>query len=41
MRKAGFRWLDLGGYYSNDKFGHFKQGMGGTEYKLIGEWCCF
>lgn len=41
MRKAGLRWLDLGGYYSNDKFGHFKQGMGGAEYKLIGEWCCF
>lgn len=41
MRKAGFRWLDLGGYYSNDKFGHFKKGMGGAEYKLIGEWCCF
>ncbi len=39
MQKAGFRWLDLGGYYSNDTFGHFKQGMGGTEYKLIGEWC--
>ena len=40
MKKAGHRWLDLGGYYSSDKFGHFKQGMNGTEYKLIGEWYC-
>jgi lipid II:glycine glycyltransferase (peptidoglycan interpeptide bridge formation enzyme) len=38
MKKAGCRWLDLGGYSSNDKFGHFKQGMRGMEYKLIGEW---
>jgi hypothetical protein len=41
MKKAGFEWLDLGGYSSNDKFGHFKQGMRGTEYKLIGEWVSF
>lgn len=41
MQKAGHRWLDLGGYYSTDKFGHFKQGMGGTEYKLAGEWFCW
>ncbi len=41
MRKAGLHWLDLGGYYSNENFGRFKQGMGGKEYKLIGEWCCF
>ena len=40
MQKAGHHWLDVGGYYSNDKFGHFKQGMGGTEYKLMGEWYC-
>ena len=41
MQKAGHRWLDLGGYYSSDKFGHFKQGMGGAEYKLAGEWFCW
>ena len=41
MQKAGHRWLDLGGYYSSDKFGHFKQGMGGVEYKLAGEWFCW
>lgn len=41
MKKAGRRWLDLGGYYSSDKFGHFKLGMGGTEYKLIGEYLVY
>jgi hypothetical protein len=41
MKKANYKWLDLGGYYSDDKFGHFKQGMRGTEYKLIGEWLCY
>ena len=41
MQKAGQKWLDLGGYYSSDKFGHFKQGMGGSEYKLAGEWFCW
>jgi hypothetical protein len=41
MKKAGCEWLDLGGYSSTDKFGHFKQGMRGMEYKLIGEWVCF
>ncbi len=41
MKKAGRRWLDLGGYYSSDKFGHFKQGMGGTEYKLVGEYLAY
>lgn len=37
-RKAGHRWFDVGGYYSNDKFGRFKQNMRGTEYRLCGEW---
>lgn len=41
MKKAGRRWLDLGGYYSSDKFGHFKQGMGGNEYKLVGEYLAY
>jgi lipid II:glycine glycyltransferase (peptidoglycan interpeptide bridge formation enzyme) len=40
-KKAGCKWLDLGGYTSTDKFSHFKQGMQGIEYKLIGEWVCF
>lgn len=37
-RKAGHRWFDLGGYYSDDKFGRFKQNMRGIEYRLCGEW---
>lgn len=41
MKKAGCRWLDLGGYSSAEKYGRFKQGMRGTEYKLIGEWLCY
>ena len=41
MKKAGRRWLDLGGYYSSDKFGHFKQGMGGNEYRLVGEYLAY
>lgn len=41
MKRAGRRWLDLGGYYSSDKFGHFKQGMGGTEYQLVGEYLAY
>lgn len=40
-KKAGHQWFDVGGYYSSDKFGHFKQGMRGIEYKLVGEWLCF
>lgn len=41
MKKAGCRWLDLGGYSSAEKYGRFKKGMRGTEYKLIGEWLCY
>lgn len=41
MKRAGYRWLDLGGYFSSDRFGHFKQGMGGIEYRLIGEWLSY
>jgi hypothetical protein len=37
-RAAGCHWFDLGGYYSSDKFGLFKQNMRGTEYRLAGEW---
>lgn len=37
-KKAGCDWFDVGGYYSSDKFGHFKQNMRGTEYRLAGEW---
>jgi hypothetical protein len=37
-KRAGLKWMDLGGYYSTDKFGHFKLSMRGVEYKLAGEW---
>lgn len=37
-RRSGHRWFDLGGYYSSDKFGRFKQNLRGTEYRLCGEW---
>lgn len=37
-RRLGHRWFDLGGYYSDDKFGRFKQNMRGIEYRLCGEW---
>ena len=40
-RRAGHRWFDLGGYYSNDCFGRFKQNMRGSEYHLCGEWVGF
>jgi hypothetical protein len=41
MKKAGCRWFDLGGYSSSGNFTRFKQGMRGTEYKLIGEWLVY
>ncbi len=42
MKQAGCRWFDVGGYFLADGkgFGHFKQNMGGTEYRLNGEWFC-
>lgn len=38
MQRAGCRTLDLGGYSVADRYGHFKRGMRGTEYRLAGEW---
>jgi hypothetical protein len=40
-KKAGLLWFDVGGYESNEKFGHFKQNMRGVEYRLAGEWIGF
>jgi len=37
-KKAGLLWFDVGGYETNDRFGHFKQNMRGVEYRLCGEW---
>lgn len=41
MQRRGCRYYDLGGYSSDDKYGHFKQQMNGTEYQLIHEWMAF
>jgi lipid II:glycine glycyltransferase (peptidoglycan interpeptide bridge formation enzyme) len=41
MQRAGCRTLDLGGYSVADRYGHFKRGMRGDEYKLSGEWLAF
>lgn len=41
MKKAGCKYLDVGSYSCNEKFGHFKQGMRGQEYQLVGEWLCY
>lgn len=41
MKKAGCAWLDLGGHGVDDRFGQFKKGMRGTEYRLIGEWISY
>jgi hypothetical protein len=30
--------LDLGGYTTNEKYGAYKRGMKGSEYRLAGEW---
>ncbi len=41
MQRAGCRTLDLGGYSVADRYGHFKRGMRGVEYKLASEWLAF
>jgi lipid II:glycine glycyltransferase (peptidoglycan interpeptide bridge formation enzyme) len=38
MKAAGFRALDLGGFTTSDKYGAYKRGMRGREYRLCGEW---
>ncbi|MGI4847615.1 MAG: hypothetical protein ACRYGK_05695 [Janthinobacterium lividum] len=38
MKKAGCRWLDVGGLFPGHGYNQFKRGMGGTEYQLSGEW---
>lgn len=37
MKRRGYRYFDLGGYFSDQQYGHFKQGMRGTEYMLLDE----
>lgn len=38
MRAAGCEALDLGGYTTSEKYGAYKRGMKGREYRLTGEW---
>jgi lipid II:glycine glycyltransferase (peptidoglycan interpeptide bridge formation enzyme) len=41
MKRAGCRTLDLGGFSTSERYGRFKRGMRGAEYKLSGEWLAF
>jgi len=41
LQRRGCRWFDLGGYDCSDRYGRFKQGMRGVEYKLLNEWLAF
>jgi len=40
MKRRGCKWFDLGGINDHDtpNIAHFKHGMNGKEYRLIGEW---
>lgn len=38
MKAAGCGALDLGGYTTSEKYGAYKRGMKGKEYRLSGEW---
>jgi hypothetical protein len=38
MKGAGCTTLDLGGYTTSEKYGAYKRGMKGKEYRLSGEW---
>jgi hypothetical protein len=38
MKRVGAHALDLGGYTTTDKYGAYKRGMKGREYRLAGEW---
>jgi len=40
MKELGYRWFDLGGmdlYQTPSGIFHFKAGLGGTPYRLVGE----
>jgi lipid II:glycine glycyltransferase (peptidoglycan interpeptide bridge formation enzyme) len=41
MKDAGCVALDLGGYTTSEKYGAYKRGMKGKEYRLSGEWLAF
>lgn len=41
MQVRGCERFDLGGYSSSDGYGRFKQGLRGSEYRLLEEWIAF
>jgi GNAT acetyltransferase-like protein len=41
MQRRGSKAFDLGGYTTREKYGKFKEGMRGSEYRLMGEWIAF
>jgi len=41
MKSAGCRALDVGGYTTTERYGAFKRGLKGAEYRLCGEWLAF
>lgn len=41
MQARGCTRFDLGGYSSSDGYGRFKQGLRGSEYRLLEEWVAF
>jgi hypothetical protein len=41
MKSAGCRALDVGGYTTTERYGAFKRGLKGLEYRLSGEWIAF
>jgi lipid II:glycine glycyltransferase (peptidoglycan interpeptide bridge formation enzyme) len=41
LKRAGCAALDTGGFSVSDRYGEFKRGMRGQEYRLSGEWLAF
>lgn len=41
MQARGCLRFDLGGYSSSEGYGRFKQGLQGSEYRLLSEWLAF
>lgn len=41
MQARGCVRFDLGGYSSSEGYGRFKQGLRGSEYRLLSEWLAF
>jgi hypothetical protein len=41
MKSVGCRALDVGGYTTTERYGAFKRGLKGLEYRLSGEWMAF